>query len=359
MATYTPPQSVADNAQQALDKRQAKPPSQRGMTAVGLARARQLANKQPVSLETIQRMVSFFARHEVDKQGSTWDSYGPGRQAWNGWGGDEGRQWAISILQEVSNMEVKAGSRHSADDMKIIRAARKASQSIAGYMQQLGDDGDDETKMHDADMSDEYNTRQRMMASSLVEVTHEAGKFDMSAGPNGAHYMAAANNPFMEKGLCCKHCYFYQPEYNCAIVAGVIDPMGLCKLWVIPQALIVEDEPAVDMYAVVMADDDDDDEIMAVKLTDEERDALPDDAFVLRNERKFPIVTAEDVYDAWLTWHNYRGNVSFETFKENLTALAVDKGQNFVARLPQKWQDEMAEAAKANTRAYARKMIGL
>jgi hypothetical protein len=33
-------------------------------------------------------MVSFFSRHEVDKQGSSWSSYGKGRQAWDGWGGE-------------------------------------------------------------------------------------------------------------------------------------------------------------------------------------------------------------------------------------------------------------------------------
>ena len=85
MATYTPPADVADNARQALEVRAEKPPSQRGMTAVGLARARQLANRDPVSLDTIQRMVSYFARHEVDKQGSTWDERGKGWQAWQGW----------------------------------------------------------------------------------------------------------------------------------------------------------------------------------------------------------------------------------------------------------------------------------
>jgi hypothetical protein len=42
------------------------------MTPVGLARARQLLNRQELSPQTIDRMVSYFARHEVDKQGSTW-----------------------------------------------------------------------------------------------------------------------------------------------------------------------------------------------------------------------------------------------------------------------------------------------
>jgi HK97 family phage major capsid protein len=97
--THTPPQSVADNARRALEVRAEKPPSQRGMTPVGLARARQLANRQPVSVATLRRMVSYFARHEVDKEGATWEEQGAGWQAWMGWGGDEGWAWARRIIE--------------------------------------------------------------------------------------------------------------------------------------------------------------------------------------------------------------------------------------------------------------------
>ena len=88
--SFTPPQGVRDNALRALKKRAEQPPSMRGMTAIGIARARDLSNGVSVSPETIKRMVAYFTRHEVDKQGSTWEEYGKGRQAWDGWGGDEG-----------------------------------------------------------------------------------------------------------------------------------------------------------------------------------------------------------------------------------------------------------------------------
>jgi len=42
--TFTPPADVAHKARLALDVRATKPPSQQGMTPVGLARANQLAN---------------------------------------------------------------------------------------------------------------------------------------------------------------------------------------------------------------------------------------------------------------------------------------------------------------------------
>jgi phage-related protein (TIGR01555 family) len=101
--SYTPPQGVRDNAARALEVRESKPESQRGMTAVGLARARDLSNGRPVSLETVKRMSSYFERHEVDKQGESWDEQGPGWQAWQGWGGDEGRTWVNSILDGLDD----------------------------------------------------------------------------------------------------------------------------------------------------------------------------------------------------------------------------------------------------------------
>jgi Pyruvate/2-oxoacid:ferredoxin oxidoreductase delta subunit len=255
--TFTPPADVARNAQRALDVRATKPPSQQGMTPVGLARANQLANRDPVSLDTVQRMVSYFARHEVDKQGATWDEQGKGWQAWYGWGGDEGRTWANQIMKE-NTMETKVSRRHSEADMKRIREVRRMAENIKSYMVELGDDlKEDETSpppmkaMHE--MSAEFNTRQRMMVSSLIEVTHEAGKFDKGIGANGAHYMEAAKNPFAAQGIACEHCYFYQPDGNCAIVEGIIEEYAVCKLWIIPEAVIMMEamEPTMEMSDVV------------------------------------------------------------------------------------------------------------
>jgi hypothetical protein len=75
------------------------------MTSVGVRRAVQLANGQPVSLETIRRMLSFFDRHEIDKRAEGFRRGEPGypskgRQAWSGWGGDSGRAWARKIARK-------------------------------------------------------------------------------------------------------------------------------------------------------------------------------------------------------------------------------------------------------------------
>lgn len=78
----------------------------RGGTAVGVARARDISNRVNLSPETIGRMVSYFARHEVDKQGQGWspgeDGYpSAGRIAWALWGGDPGRSWANARADEL------------------------------------------------------------------------------------------------------------------------------------------------------------------------------------------------------------------------------------------------------------------
>lgn len=103
--SYPPPRQVQEAAARALEVRQEKPASQRGMTAVGLARARDLANGRALSPETIRRMKAYFDRHQGDRKGSTWDDQGPGWQAWNGWGGDTGWAWARRIVARLEANE--------------------------------------------------------------------------------------------------------------------------------------------------------------------------------------------------------------------------------------------------------------
>jgi HK97 family phage portal protein len=137
-----PPQSVADNARRALEVRARKPESERGMTAVGIARARDLMNRVRLSEDTIRRMAAYFERHEVDKQGSTWDEQGRGWQAWYGWGGDDGFAWAKRKIEEFDrererNSERKkkcacgCGSCDQFEGLSIDDAWTKALEDIA------------------------------------------------------------------------------------------------------------------------------------------------------------------------------------------------------------------------------------
>lgn len=91
-----PTQAMADEAQRGLDWRAEYG---RGGTEVGVARARDISNRANLSDETIGRMVSYFARHEVDKEAEGFrqgeNGYpSAGRIAWALWGGDPGKSWA-------------------------------------------------------------------------------------------------------------------------------------------------------------------------------------------------------------------------------------------------------------------------
>ena len=104
---FTPSKGTQEAAARALQVRAEKPESQRGMTAVGIARARDLKNGLEVSPETVRRMLAFFTRHEVDKKGATWDEQGKGWQAWHGWGGDAGFSWARKVVNQMNAADEK------------------------------------------------------------------------------------------------------------------------------------------------------------------------------------------------------------------------------------------------------------
>jgi len=106
----TPTDGMAKEAQKALDWRK---DGFDGGTPVGLARARQLVNKQELSPSTVRRMHSFFSRHEVDKQGEGFSPGEPGfpsngRVAWALWGGDPGQTWARAKSETLDRLEGKS-----------------------------------------------------------------------------------------------------------------------------------------------------------------------------------------------------------------------------------------------------------
>ena len=108
MRALTPPAGVADAAKRALKWIDAGLAGS-GFTAVGRRRASQLASGEPVSEDVVSRMRSYFARHEVDKKATGFNSGEdgfptPGRVAWDAWGGDAGQSW-------VNNLGMKMAQR--------------------------------------------------------------------------------------------------------------------------------------------------------------------------------------------------------------------------------------------------------
>lgn len=111
--TYSPPAGVAVAAKRALEWI-AEGLAGDGFTDVGRARAVQLASGEDISGETVNRMISFFARMEDSVKGATGFNSGEegypsqGRVAWDAWGGDAGQTW-VNGLSENRDVVVDAG----------------------------------------------------------------------------------------------------------------------------------------------------------------------------------------------------------------------------------------------------------
>lgn len=100
-----PTSVMASNARDALEERRTRTESERGMTAVGVARARDITNRTTLSPDTVRKMSCWFAKHESDKSSPSWNDKGKGWQAWHGWGGDHGKKWADSKVAELEAKE--------------------------------------------------------------------------------------------------------------------------------------------------------------------------------------------------------------------------------------------------------------
>jgi hypothetical protein len=97
LKSYTDyPQGATNNAKRALKYKKEKGSS--CGTSVGWTRASQLANREPLSRDTIARMASF-KRHQQHKDVPY--SEGCGGLMWDCWGGTSGVEWAIRKLKQI------------------------------------------------------------------------------------------------------------------------------------------------------------------------------------------------------------------------------------------------------------------
>ena len=195
--TFVPPEGVQQAAARALDWIR-EGHAGGGFTDVGRARAAQLARGDAVSEDTIRRISAYLSRHQGDSRAEGFsageDGFpSPGRVAWDAWGGDAAVSWATSIVERLDRAEK--------DDSLLT-------------------------------------VRQRMMYEQYELVADIFGPWDGGVGPDGAHYMAPADNPFAEKGLNCANCVFYEGGGGCEILSMPVEPDGVCKLWIIPEAAV-------------------------------------------------------------------------------------------------------------------------
>lgn len=155
----TPTDAMAAEARRGLEWREK---FNRGGTAVGVARARDISNKKSLSPDTVRRMVSYFARHEVDKQGTGFspgeDGYpSAGRIAWALWGGDAGASWAKAKAAQMEREEMsrpatvrealEAGRNRAKKPLEKL--AEKASK-LSAVREKLGQNAKTEAQIEQA-----------------------------------------------------------------------------------------------------------------------------------------------------------------------------------------------------------------
>lgn len=102
--TFVPPQSVREEAKRALAWIE-EGHAGANFTSVGRTRASQLASGEGVSRDTLARMKSFLARHEVDSQGEGYKQGdkgypSPGRVAYAAWGGKPAKAWVDKLFNQ-------------------------------------------------------------------------------------------------------------------------------------------------------------------------------------------------------------------------------------------------------------------
>lgn len=116
--SFAPTKEMAAEAELGLKWREEY---KRGGTEVGVARARDISNMRNLSLDTVTRMNSYFARHEVDKEALGWNQGEEGfptagRIAWQLWGGDPGKEWAARILERANAQSCAGGWNDFSDE---------------------------------------------------------------------------------------------------------------------------------------------------------------------------------------------------------------------------------------------------
>lgn len=175
---FTPPKAVQEAARRALEVRATKPDSQKGLTSVGIARARDLANGRKVSPETARRMLAYFTRHEVDKQSPKWKDWSKGRIAWGAWGGDAGFRWSRKLVNQMKRADEKMNTlrAYSETDFELYedRDQREDGLIVGRSFKTLAL-GQVTSRMNGSNIGQEID---RELLEELVRVYNERAEFD-------------------------------------------------------------------------------------------------------------------------------------------------------------------------------------
>lgn len=210
--TYSPPAGVAVAAKRALQWI-SEGLAGDGFTDVGRARAVQLASGADVSADTVNRMISFFARQEDSVKGATGFSYGEegyptaGRVAWDAWGGDPGQSWvnglpddtrnSLDLIVDTTNemedrqledytlskeeLVVKVGHL-KADTLHLIHALSMTVEQLSQLVEAVSEPVVEEVVVEEVDLSSKYinGGDERFVKPLKVAELHERGERVMS-----------------------------------------------------------------------------------------------------------------------------------------------------------------------------------
>jgi ATP-dependent protease ClpP protease subunit len=183
------PESASNNARKALDwiEEYGRDIVDAG-TEVGLARARQLANKEPISDDTVKRMASF-NRHKQNSEVSPEYKDEPwkdrGYVAWLMWGGTSGVNWAIEKSNTITNFI----NLFKNADMSLFTKLKNTIQGI-------------QSKLIDGELEDGTKIRiesfgETIAIGDLVAVLTEDGEVP---APNGEHLLSDGKTVVVTEG---------------------------------------------------------------------------------------------------------------------------------------------------------------
>jgi len=195
--TYNPPAGVQNAAKRAL-KWISEGLAGDGFTAVGRARAVQLASGRSVSAAVVNKMISYFARHEVDKKAEGFSAGeknfpSPGRVAWDAWGGDAGQTWVNGLSSRADNKiqlsETRIDSGNSNDEVvvntDIIKTENRWLSVANGLISRL-------SPIHEAPVSEE---RGKKMETRINHSEVEFREVEDGKGMTFEGYASVFNSP--------------------------------------------------------------------------------------------------------------------------------------------------------------------
>jgi HK97 family phage prohead protease len=175
METYKPTKEMQEEAARAIKWIEE---GHEGGTRVGRIRARQIVNGDELSFDIVQRMYSYFSRHEVDKkaEGFEPDEKGypsKGRVAWGLWGGDAGFVWSTNIVESAKAKQESKGINMANVIHRELQLKKRNYENESEYEHEEKEDG----------------------IWSFTISTPDVDRYGTIIVPSGIDYTAYMNNP--------------------------------------------------------------------------------------------------------------------------------------------------------------------